>query len=80
MATRARRLVAGGVLQGYVLSSYSARRLGLATTGNAGGVHNLLIKPTAGTLSDLIAECDEAFVVVGDLEHGRAHETPAVVA
>ena len=45
------------------LSSYSARRLGLATTGNAGGVHNLLVKPTAGTLADLIKDCEEAFVV-----------------
>jgi PmbA protein len=61
--TRKRRLVERGVLQGYVLSSYSARRLGLATTGNAGGVHNLLVKPTAGTLDDLIKDCDEAFVV-----------------
>ena len=61
--TRQRRLVDGGVLQGYVLSSYSARRLGLETTGNAGGVHNLLVKPTAGTLRDLIKDCDEAFVV-----------------
>jgi PmbA protein len=63
VATRPRRLVDDGVLQGYVLSSYSARRLGLTTTGNAGGVHNLLVKPTAGTLADLIAACDEAFVV-----------------
>jgi PmbA protein len=63
VATRPRRFVAGGVLQGYVLSSYSAKRLGLPTTGNAGGVHNLLVKPTAGTLADLIADCDQAFVV-----------------
>ena len=61
--TRQRSLVERGVLQGYVLSSYSARRLGLTTTGNAGGVHNLLVKPTAGTLQDLIKDCDEAFVV-----------------
>jgi PmbA protein len=61
--TRQRRIVEQGVLQGYVLSSYSARRLGLTTTGNAGGVHNLLVKPTAGTLEDLIKDCDEAFVV-----------------
>jgi PmbA protein len=61
--TRQRRLVDGGVLQGYVLSSYSARRLGVATTGNAGGVHNLLVKPTGGTLEDLIKDCEEAFVV-----------------
>jgi PmbA protein len=61
--TRRRTLVERGVLQGYVLSSYSARRLGLETTGNAGGVHNLLVKPTAGKLEDLMRECDEAFVV-----------------
>jgi PmbA protein len=63
VATRQRRLVAGGVLQGYVLSSYSARRLGLQTTANAVGVHNLLVKPTAGPLEELIAGCDRAFVV-----------------
>ncbi len=63
VATRPRRLVDAGVLEGYVLSSYSARRLGLSTTANAGGVHNLLVKPTAGPLADLIAGCDRAFVV-----------------
>ena len=34
---------ATGVLEGYVLGSYSARRLGLKTTGNAGGIHNLIV-------------------------------------
>ncbi len=43
VATRDRRLVRDGVLQGYVLDSYSARKLGLKTTGNAGGVHNLFV-------------------------------------
>ena len=43
VATRDRELVKDGVLQGYVLSSYSARKLGLQTTGNAGGVHNLIV-------------------------------------
>ena len=43
VATRDRELVAGGVLLGYVLSTYSARKLGLRTTGNAGGTHNLLV-------------------------------------
>jgi PmbA protein len=43
VATRDRELVRDGVLQGYVLSSYSARKLGLETTGNAGGVNNLLL-------------------------------------
>ena len=45
VATQPRRLVSGGVLNGYFLSSYSARKLGLETTGNAGGSHNLIVKP-----------------------------------
>ena len=39
--TRARRVLAGGVVQGYFLSTYSARKLGLSTTGHAGGSQNL---------------------------------------
>ena len=42
-ATLDRELVEQGVLRGYVLGSYSARRLGLKSTGNAGGIHNLLV-------------------------------------
>jgi PmbA protein len=49
VATRDRDLVQNGVLQGYVLGSYSARKLGLRTTGNAGGIHNLLVSSTAAT-------------------------------
>ena len=47
VATRDRELVTDGVLTGYILSSYSARKLGLKTTGNAGGAHNLVVAPTA---------------------------------
>ncbi len=43
-ATRDRELVESGILRGYVLGSYSARRLGLQTTGNAGGIHNLIVE------------------------------------
>jgi PmbA protein len=43
-ATRDRELVRNGILDGYVLGSYSARRLGLTTTGNAGGIHNLIVE------------------------------------
>jgi PmbA protein len=43
VTTRARRVVDGGVVQGYFLSSYSARKLGMRTTGNAGGSHNLTL-------------------------------------
>ena len=70
VATRPRSLVAQGVLQGLVLSSYSARRLGLPTTGNAGGVHNLIVKPTAGPLAELIAGLDQGFVVAELLGQG----------
>ena len=49
-ATHDRELVRAGVLQGYVLGSYSARRLGLKPTGNAGGIHNLLVSSAAGGL------------------------------
>jgi PmbA protein len=41
-----RAVIAGGVLQGYFLSSYSARKLGMKTTGNAGGSHNLQLHST----------------------------------
>jgi PmbA protein len=44
VATRDRALVVDGVLDGYLLDSYSARKLGLVTTGNAGGVHNLVVQ------------------------------------
>ncbi len=48
VATRESALVEAGVLQRYVLGSYSARRLGLQSTGNAGGVHNLEIASNDG--------------------------------
>jgi len=50
-ATHDRELVRDGVLDGYVLGSYSARRLGLKTTGNAGGIHNLIVAASDGGLS-----------------------------
>src|ERR1700674_1503129 len=49
-ATRDRELVRDGVLRGYVLGSYSARRLGMSTTGNAGGIHNLIVSSADGAL------------------------------
>jgi PmbA protein len=49
--------VSAGVLEGYVLGSYSARKLGLKTTGNAGGVHNLIVasKIPALAMGELLA-------------------------
>ncbi|WP_347246654.1 metalloprotease PmbA [Thermomonas sp.] len=51
VATRKSMLVDAGIVQRYVLGSYSARKLGLATTANAGGVHNLQVKANAGDLA-----------------------------
>ncbi len=48
VATASRDLISAGVLQGYVLGSYSARKLGMQTTANAGGVHNLTADPSPG--------------------------------
>jgi PmbA protein len=54
MATSARDIVKDGILQSYLLSAYSARKLNLEPTGNAGGVHNLFIKPGDQNLEELI--------------------------
>ena len=51
VATRDRQLVVDGVAQGYVLDSYSARKLGLRTTGNADGVHNLFVRSSRPALT-----------------------------
>jgi len=48
VATRDNVLIENGVLARYVLGSYSARKLGLASTGNAGGIHNLVVEPGHG--------------------------------
>ena len=63
MATRERDIVGNGALKGYVLSSYSARRLGLETTGNAGGVHNAIVSSTAGDLDALLAQMGTGLLV-----------------
>ncbi len=61
--TRNNVLVEQGVLQQYVLGSYSARRLGLKTTANADGVHNLTIDPNHGNLHDLLKTMDKGLLV-----------------
>ncbi|TWI04940.1 PmbA protein [Luteimonas cucumeris] len=54
VATRESALVNDGVLQRYVLGSYSARKLGLQTTANAGGVHNLAVSANAGGFEEML--------------------------
>jgi PmbA protein len=70
VATRDRELVREGMLEGYVLGSYSARKLGLKTTGNAGGIHNLLVTaaggdagPNSGSFEELLSRMGEGLLV-----------------
>jgi PmbA protein len=70
VATYDRDIVSDGVLQGYVLSSYSARRLGLQTTANAGGTQNLIVPGTGGDLETLVAEMGTGLVVEELIGHG----------
>lgn len=58
-----RSIVEAGVLQGYVLGSYTARKLGLATTANAGGVRNLMVSDTGHTFDKLLHELGTGLLV-----------------
>jgi PmbA protein len=55
--------VDGGILTGYVLDSYAARKLGMQTTGNAGGVRNLTLEPGELDFDGLLAEMDTGLLV-----------------
>jgi PmbA protein len=70
VATQDRDLVCKGVLQGYVLDSYSARRLGMQTTGNAGGVHNVIVEPGNLDFAGLLNQMDTGLVVTHLMGHG----------
>ena len=63
MATITCDLVTKGVLQHYLLDSYSARKLGLQTTGNAGGVHNMMIEPGDRDLDELLRQMGTGLLV-----------------
>ena len=68
--TQPRTLVESGVLQGYVLDSYAARRLGMQSTGNAGGGHNLHIRSTGQSLADLLKEMNTGLLVTEVMGQG----------
>jgi PmbA protein len=70
VATRDRDVVRDGVLQGYFLGSYSARKLGLRSTGNAGGNHNLIVPPTGEDFAGLLKKMDTGLLVTELLGHG----------
>ncbi len=63
VATSARRIVEAGVLKGWFLSTYSARKLGLETTGDAGGNHNLIMKPGEHDFDALVKLMGRGLVV-----------------
>ena len=63
VATYDRDIITDGELQSYILSSYSARRLGLKTTANAGGAQNLIVPGSDTDLSALIAEMGTGLIV-----------------
>lgn len=70
VATKPRDIVSEGVLKSYVLSSYSARKLGMQTTGNAGGVRNLTIEQGELDLSGLLKKMDRGLLVTELMGHG----------
>lgn len=67
VTTNKRTLVSNGILKGYVLSNYSARRLNMQTTGNSGGVHNILVtnndNSSYKTQLDIIKDIKSGFLV-----------------
>jgi len=63
VATSNRDIVTDGVIQGYVMGSYSARRLGLKTTANAGGTHNLVVSANATDQAEIIAGMKRGLLV-----------------
>ena len=63
VATRRREIVERGVLLGYFLGSYSARKLGMTSTGNAGGNHNLLLDSTGEDFSALLRKMGRGLLV-----------------
>ncbi len=75
VATRDRDVVADGILQGYFLSTYTARKLGMQTTANAGGSHNLIIQPGEYDLAGLIAGMGRGLLVTELLGHGINYVT-----
>ena len=70
VATQPRQLVKDGVLQGYVLGSYSARKLGMQTTGNAGGNHNLIVQSGTQDLPGLLKQMGTGLLVTDLLGSG----------
>jgi len=70
MATHNRELVGNGILKGYLLSAYSARKLGMTPTGNAGGVHNLILESGTEDLAGLIRQMHRGLLITDMIGFG----------
>ena len=70
VATLERDVVSDGLLQGYFLGVYSARKLGLQSTGNAGGCHNLIVHPGKHDFGGLLRKMGRGLLVTELLGHG----------
>lgn len=63
VATKTRDIVSNGILRSYLLSTYSARKLGMQTTGHASGVHNLTIEPGADDFQAMLKRLNTGLLV-----------------
>lgn len=70
VATAPRNVVRDGVIEGYFLGSYSARKLGMTSTANAGGAHNLVVAPGEDDFDALLKRMGRGLVVTEQLGHG----------
>jgi PmbA protein len=70
VATAPRTVVDAGVLRGYFLGSYAARKLGMSSTGNAGGSHNLVVSHGDDDLAGLMRRMGRGLLVTEQLGHG----------
>ncbi len=70
VATKQRNIIEQGVLKGFLLSVYSARRLGLTTTGNAGGSHNLFVQSSSKSFDEALKELGTGLYVTSVMGQG----------
>ncbi len=70
VATQSRDVVAGGEVRGYFLGSYSARKLGMRSSGNAGGNHNLILHDTGDDFAALLMKMGKGLLVTELMGHG----------
>ena len=69
--TQDREIIEGGILQTYLVTSYSGKKLGMPSTGHAGGIHNWLVKPNlTGGLTALLREMGTGLLVTDVMGQG----------